>query len=156
MQKGTVIIIATKDNADLCGEDDEIHTKNHGDYVRGEFFKFNKDNHVTCVLQQLPLAPQPRYKTQTMWPLATHGLPMVRRRRGRPLHFADIRIKWKQKKMLWIRSKYKLVKANVNENLWTSFFEVGGKNGQQKAQELPFMVDMGTIGRYGKLQHVQP
>ncbi len=48
----------TKENADLSGEDNEIHTKNHGDYVGGEFSKSNKDDHVTCVLQQLSLAPQ--------------------------------------------------------------------------------------------------
>jgi hypothetical protein len=40
----------TKENADLSGEDNEIHTKNHGDYVGGEFSKSNKDVHVTCVL----------------------------------------------------------------------------------------------------------
>jgi len=113
MQKGTIIIIATKENADLFGEDNGIHTKNHGDYVGGEFSKFNKDDRVTCVLQQLLLAPQQRNKTQTMWPLATHSLPMVWRRRGRPSRFADMRVKWKQKKTLRMLSKYKLVKANV-------------------------------------------
>jgi hypothetical protein len=50
MQKGTVIIIARKENADPFGEDNEIHTKNHGDYVGGEFPKFNKDGYVACVL----------------------------------------------------------------------------------------------------------
>jgi hypothetical protein len=58
MQKGTVIIIVTKENADPFGEDNGIHTKNHGDYVGGQFSKSNKDDHVTCVLQQLSLAPQ--------------------------------------------------------------------------------------------------
>jgi hypothetical protein len=37
-----------------------------------------------------------------------------------------------------------------------SFFEVREKNGQKKAQDLPFMVDASTVRRYGKLQHVQP
>jgi hypothetical protein len=69
MQKGTVIIIVTKENADTCGEDNEIHTKNPSDYVGGEFSKSNKDEHVTCVLQQLSLAPQQRDKTKTVpWP----------------------------------------------------------------------------------------
>jgi carboxylesterase type B len=98
--------------------------------------------------------PQQRYKTQTMWPLATHGLPTVQRRRGRASHLTDMRAKWKQKKTIQIRSKYKLVKANVNS--WMSFFEVGENNGRQKAQYLPFMIELGIVIRYGKLRYVQP
>jgi len=77
MQKDIVIIIAAKENVDPSGEDNAIHTKNHGDYVGCEFSKSNKDDHVTCVLPQLSLAPQQRDKKQTMCPLAIHGLPMV-------------------------------------------------------------------------------
>jgi hypothetical protein len=42
-------------------------------------------------------------------------------------HLTDMRAKWKQKKTMQIRSKYKLVKASVNS--WTSFFEVRENNG---------------------------
>jgi len=64
-------------------------------------------------------------------------------------HLTDMRAKWKQKKMMQIRSKYKLVKASVNS--WTSFFEVRENNGRQKAQYLPFMIEVGIVIRNGKL-----
>jgi len=101
-------------------------------------------------LQQLSLAPQQRGKTKIMWPLATHGLPMVRRRQGRPSHFADMRVKWKEKRMLQMWFILILCKTSVNENSWSSFFEVGEKNGQQKTQDFPFMIEVGSVGRYGE------
>jgi hypothetical protein len=64
-------------------------------------------------------------------------------------HLTDMRAKWKQKKTMQIRSKYKLVKASVNS--WTSFFEVRENNGRQKAQYLPFMIEVGIVIRNGKL-----
>jgi hypothetical protein len=99
---------------------------------------------------QLPLVPKPKDKTQIMWPLATHGLPLVRRRQGRPSHFTDMRVKWKEKKMLQMQFILILGKTNVNKNSWSSFFEVGEKNGRWKTQDLLFMIDVGAVGRYGE------
>jgi hypothetical protein len=64
-QKGTGIIIATKENADPSGEDDESPITIHGDHGRGELSKFNKDDHVTYILQQPSIVPQQRDDTHT-------------------------------------------------------------------------------------------
>jgi hypothetical protein len=113
MQKCTVIIITTKEDSDPCGGDDEIHTKNHCDDVKGELSKFNKDLDVTCVLQQLPLAPRHRVNTQAMCPLDIHDLPRVRSMHEHLSHFTDMKVKWKEKKTTWMQSDYKIVKANA-------------------------------------------
>jgi hypothetical protein len=89
MQKGIVIIIGTKENADPSGEDGESHTKIHDDYVRVEFSKSTKDDHVTSILQQSSLIPH------KLCPLSIHGLPRVRSRPICLSHFADMRVKWK-------------------------------------------------------------
>ncbi len=57
-QKGTGIIIVTKENADPSGEDDESPITIHGDHGRGELSKFNKDDPVNYILQQPSITPQ--------------------------------------------------------------------------------------------------
>jgi hypothetical protein len=110
MQKGTIIIIVTKENPDLFGTGFtlkimvtmlEVSFSNLIKMIKSLVFCSNCYSHNN------------KETTQTMWPLATHGLPMVRRRRGCPSHFANMRVKWMQKKTLRMRSNYELVKANV-------------------------------------------
>jgi hypothetical protein len=43
-----------------------------------------------------------------------------------------------------------LSKTKLNENSWLSFSEVGENHGRQKTEDLPIMVEVGTVGRYGE------
>jgi hypothetical protein len=85
-----------------------------------------------------------------MCPFSIHVLPRVESRLRRLPHFADMGFKWKEKRMLQMRFILILGKTKLNKNSWLSFSEVGENHGQQKTEDLPIMVKVGTIGRYGE------
>lgn len=98
-QCSTVVAVLTNEGTDPCGEAKGIHKENHGYYVGGEFFEFDKGKHVTYFSQQLSLASWRRSKTQILFCSATQSLPTVQRRLGLLFKFSTMRTKWKQKGM---------------------------------------------------------